>query len=327
MIPPASEGTPEEIWGKFFQQDVPPDLVREIVQKLHLAGKFDHVIAAIEAAISSGQIQPWMYEVLALTMEAEGRSKEEIDRVLLSTLDLGPQDYESTLYLAAYLVRFHREERALELYRQVSQMAPERAEPYLMGLRLAREKKDIDGIEWGACGILRHAWGKDHEVQQREAQHAAADALKILKDRGEQDRARAFQAALDEARQRDLYVRVDWNGDADLDLLVTEPGGEQCDAEHPISTGGGRFIHDGFGLETERTGSFDAYLCREGRSGDYKISVRYIRGKVVANRATLTVIQHQGTPDEKTSKSTVAIGTEDAVKTIRLESGRLKDPK
>ncbi len=324
IIPPASEGTPEEIWGEFFsRQTVPAELVRVIIQKLHAAGKFEHVIAALEAAISNGQVQPWMYEVLALTMEAEGRPREEVDRALLSSLDVSPQDYESTIYLAAYLVRFNREPRALKLYQEVSKSAPDRAEPYILGLRLARKLGDIDAIEWGVSGVLRHAWGTDHEVLQREAQHAAADALKNLKDKGDSSRAQAFQKTLDDARKRDLFIRVDWNGDGDLDLLVTEPDGESCDAEHPRTNGGGRFLHDGFGLETKQQSKYDSYLCREGRSGEYKIAVRYIRGNIVANLATLTVIAHQGTDRETVTKSTLKIGTSDSTKTVELIGGRL----
>jgi hypothetical protein len=264
-----------------------------------------------------------MYEVLALTMEAEGRPKADVDRALLSSLDIGSGDYDSTLYLAAYLVRFNREDRALALYREVSKNTPERPEPYILGLRLARKLKHIDGIEWGVGGILRHAWGKDHEIQQREAQLAAADALKSLRDRGETDRATRFQAALDEAGTRDLYVRIDWNGDGDLDLLVTEPAGETCDSDHPATKGGGRFLHDGFGLENPRQPKFDSYLCRVGESGEYKIAVRYVRGKIVANLATLTVKMHEGTPQESVSKSTLKIGPGDATKTVSLSNGRL----
>lgn len=325
VVPPANEGTPEEIWGDFFSmQTVPPEIVREIIYKLHSAGKFQHVIAALEAAISNGQVQPWMYEVLALTMEAENRPKEEVDRALLSSIDVGPKDYESTIYLAAYLVRFNREDRALAMYREVSRNFPDRPDPYILGLRLARKLKDTDAIEWGVCGVLKYAWGTDHEIQQKEAQHAAADALKILKDKGDSERAKKFQEALDDARRRDIYVRVDWTGDGDLDLFVKEPAGETCDAEHPKTNGGGRFLHDGFGLEAKNQSRYDSYLCREGRSGEYEISVRYVRGKIVANLATLTVILHGGTPEESIIKSTLKIGTTDARKTISLKDGRLK---
>lgn len=326
VIPPESTGSPEEIWGKFFsRQSVPPNLTREIIQKLHEGRKYDHVVAAIEAALVNGQSQPWMYEVLALTMELEGRPKEEVERALLSSLDVGNKDYESTMYLAAYMVRFNREDRGLSLYREASKINVERPEPYLLGLRLARKMKDVPGIEWGVCGVLRYAWGKDHDAQQKEAQHAAADALKILKDQKDPARTEEFQRALAEAKQRDLYIRVDWNGDADLDLSIQEPGGGVCNSETSRTAGGGRFLHDGFGPAAGRT--YDAYLCREGKSGEYQIGVKLVRGKVVANRATLTVIMHQGTPEETTTKSTLTLSGGEAKKSITLTEGRLASRK
>ena len=61
-----------------------------------------------EQAILAGQSQPWMYEVLALTMEVAGRPRAQIERVLLSSRDVTPADVNSLLYLAAYLARFER---------------------------------------------------------------------------------------------------------------------------------------------------------------------------------------------------------------------------
>ena len=36
------------------------------------AKKFDHVIALIQAALRHHQPQPWMYEAMALAMQADG---------------------------------------------------------------------------------------------------------------------------------------------------------------------------------------------------------------------------------------------------------------
>ena len=69
-----------------------------MVYKLHRAKKYEHVIAAIEAALVSGQSQPWMYEVLALSMEVAGRSKEDVERVVLSGVDFAGADFQSMMF-------------------------------------------------------------------------------------------------------------------------------------------------------------------------------------------------------------------------------------
>lgn len=294
--------------------------MRAFLRKLHEAKKYDHVIAAIQAALLNGQEQPWMYEVLALTMEISGYPKEEVDRALLSGMDAGPRDYPGTLYLAAYFVRLQREERALQIYREASRLAPERAEPYLLGLKLARNLKDVDGLEWACAGILQYAWGKDHVIQQREANEAAADALKLLKDEGKTERREAFLKALESARQRDLQIRLEWSGEGDLDMQVGEPGGTKCSAEQAETSNGGWYLHDGYGPDPKN--SYEEYLCLRGKNGEYRVSIRKIRGPIVANRATLTILRYQGTPYELKRVIPVTIGDDEEAYLISLNAGR-----
>ena len=47
-------------------------------------GKFDRAAELLSAAIACGRAQPWMYEALALALEASGRPREEVERALLS---------------------------------------------------------------------------------------------------------------------------------------------------------------------------------------------------------------------------------------------------
>lgn len=295
-------------------------MVRQLVRKLHEEKRYDHVIAALQAAILNGQEQTWMYEVLALTMEVSDYPKEEIDRALLSALDSAPKDYPGTLYLAAYFVRLQRDARALQIYREASRLAPERAEPYLLGLKLARRLKDIDGLEWACTGVLKYAWGKDHLQQQQEAADAAADALKILKDQGQTARREAFQQAMEEARQRDLLIRLEWSGDGDLDMQIAEPAGTLCSSDQPETMNGGAYLHDGFGPDPKN--SYEEYLCRRGRPGDYRIAIRKIRGPIVADRATLTILRYQGTPYESKRVIPIVVKEDEQAYHISLNVGR-----
>ena len=156
-FPALSEGPADRIWNDYFATQHPsPRSVAAKVQALHEAGEHAHVIGLIQAALIHGQSQPWMYEVLALSMEIEKSPREEIERVVLSLADFGTADFGTMSYSAAYLVRLGRDAAGLRLYREASRMLPEQPEPYVLGLRLARKLKDVDAVEWGATGVLQH---------------------------------------------------------------------------------------------------------------------------------------------------------------------------
>ena len=54
--------------------------------------------------------------------------------------------------------------------------SPRAPEPYVLGLRLARELKDYAAVRWTATGVLTSVWGKDYEQLHREAEDAALEA-------------------------------------------------------------------------------------------------------------------------------------------------------
>src|SRR5690606_14020439 len=191
--------------------------------------------------------QPWMYEVLADSMTFAGRPQEEVQRVVLSLTDFGNANLQSMMVSGAYLTRFGRDEAALRMYRQASRMAPERAEPYIMGLRLARKLKQADDVGWAAAGVLEHGWTADSAQLHREAENAALQAEEWLRQAGEDESAEKLTQSIAAAKVRDLEIKLTWNGTADLDLLIEEPTGSVCSFESPETIGGGIHLHDGYG--------------------------------------------------------------------------------
>ncbi|MCA9053876.1 MAG: hypothetical protein KDA75_08565 [Planctomycetaceae bacterium] len=290
------------------------------VQALHESDEHAHVIGLIQAALIHGQSQPWMYEVLALSMEIEKHPREEIERVVLSLADFGTADFGTMSYSAAYLVRLGRDAAGLRLYQQASRMLPEQPEPYILGLRLARKLKDLEAVDWAATGVLQYAWTKDHQALHREAENAIAEAAELLRKQGQPERAEALQSSAHSARQRDLSVRLVWSGVGDLDLLVEEPSRHVCSFEQMETPGGGTLIHDGYGPEPENC--YEEYVCALAQSGDYRIRVRHVWGEIVGNRATLTVIRHQGSPQEALTTKTIVLGPEESVTRVELSDGR-----
>jgi uncharacterized protein YfaP (DUF2135 family) len=106
----------------------------------------------------------------------------------------------------------------------------------------------------------------------------------------------------------DLRVVVDWNKDeTDIDLHVTEPGGETCSYSNRNTKSGGRITDDftdGYGPE--------AYEIRQAKKGTYKISVNYFGDRYqkqqVPSFIKLSVFKNYGKANQTVM-----------VKTIKLE--------
>lgn len=319
-----AEGPPDEVWADYFSKHKPdPAAVCDVVLRLHQAKKHDHAIAVIEAALVQGQSHPWMYTVLAQLMENVGRPKDEIERVLLSGVDFSAVNIPNLLYSASFLSRFGREDRALQLYRQASEIDPTRSEPYVLGLSLARKVKDADGVQWAASGILMRVWTKDYESLHRDAEQVAIEMEAWLRHEGRAAEADKLAAAIAEARQRDLIVELSWSGKGDLDIVVEEPPGTLCSFETPHTMAGGVLVHDGYGPNQKET--YEKYVCARGMAGDYRVRIRHVYGDVVGKRAILKVTRYQGTPHEMEETLVLQIGAEENVVRMTLHRGRLKE--
>ena len=317
---------PQEVWPAYFRENKPsPAAVQALMIKLHSAGEHEHVISALQSAVINGQSQPWMYEVLALSMELAGRPPAQIERVVHSLSDFGGADFGSMMYSAAYLARFDRRAAALRLYRQAAKIAPEQPEPYILGLPHARYLRDADAVEWAACGILRYGWTRDYATLHRSAENAALEVEQKLRKAGHDERADQLSSAIAHARQRDLLIRVEWSGRGDLDLSVEEPVGTICSFENRDTAGGGVLTHDGYGPKAENC--YDEYICAYGAKGAYRIRVKHAWGQIVADRATLTVTRHAGTDHEESIRKTLVMDRPEQVVQVNLPDGRRKELK
>lgn len=325
-LPDLAIGTPTEVWGKFFAEHRPaPRLVSEWVSQLHSEKQYPQVIACIQSALINGQAQPWMYEVLALNMEIEKYPKEAVERVVLSLTDFGDVDFGSMMYSGAYLTRFGRKSAALNLYRQASRLLPERSEPYVLGLKLAKETGVHEDVEWAATGILLNYWKSDYTEQHKAAEAALLNQIQQARRANNPPVADQLQAALTQAKSCDLCVRLEWNGTADLDMQIEEPTGSVCSFETSETAAGGLFLHDGVGPDT--TNAYELYRCPLGVAGPYRIRVRNTDGKLVGNRATLTVTLQEGLPGQSRFVRTLVIDGEEASLTVELPQGRRTQPR
>jgi hypothetical protein len=325
-IPLPPPGTaPGETWTDYFAGHRPSAArIREATLKLHERKDHEQVIALIEAALVSGHAQPWMYEVLALTMEVAGRPREDVERVLLSNVDFSALNISNTLYSAAMLTRFGRTARALELYRQAADLDRTRAEPYVLALKLADEAGSAADITWAAAGVLAYVWTPDWEQRHRDAESLAKTWEAKLRGEKRIKEADELAARVAAARVRDLDVELSWSGAGDLDLFVEEPRGGECGFDRRRSAGGGIFVHDGLGPDQKNT--WERYVCPRGFSGDYRIKVRHASGEIVGKRAVLKITRQTAGQPPVVERIPIPLDARERTVRLTLTNGRLTEP-
>jgi len=337
------DADPEKMWNDYFAGLKDPDekhaaeisrqrdaTVRATAKELMNDHKFGQVIALINGALRNGYAQPWMYEALALAMQADNRPKEDIERALMSAVDFA-NTASDLMNIGIYMARVGLDERALKLLRQASALEPYRHEPYMHGLKIAQRLKDESGIRWACAGILSQAWPSDKKEVVDNARFAADALLESLRKDGKTEVADQFSKALEEARSRDCKVVISWTGNADIDLTVEEPTGAICSFRNPRTTGGGVLQDDAF-LNLKAPGSnssseySESYVLPQGFSGQYKVLVRRIWGQVATGKVTVDVYTHYGTPNMIHVRQQIPVSERDALVTFDLTDGRRTEP-
>ncbi|QDT38036.1 hypothetical protein [Stratiformator vulcanicus] len=289
--------SPKATWKSFFAAHTPsPAALNRSTEKLHRKGRHDHVVELIRAALRVGLSRPWMYEVLGISLELSGAPQAEVERALLSRVDFVAADVPNLLLSGAYLNRLGAKRPALRLYQEAAQLDPNRAETYAVSLRLAQSLDDFEVIGWAAAGLMRTAWTDRGEALRKQAKDAVLIAVEQLQEADRNEEAEQLRSQFDRAASQDLVLRLDWSGDADLDLFVEEPSGTTCSHEVPITGGGGYLGHDGYGPDSDN--SYELYVCPLAFDGLYTVRIRHVRGNVVGKRAKLRIVRFRGTEQE-----------------------------
>jgi hypothetical protein len=330
------EGEDAEVaWNDYFaanKGDQAPSeaAVRETVRDLFRQKKFSEVIGLVYAALRHQQGQPWMYEALGLALQADSRTPDEIERVLMSAVDFTSNPID-IMYLAQYMSGIHGlKPRALQLFRQVSEMDTTAPEPFAHGLRLAQEIDDVDGIRWATLGVLSQAWPRRLNHIWESAIRAAEATLERLRAENRKQEADDYKKALDEALVRDCVVIASWTGDADIDLRVEEPPGTICWFRNPRTTSGGLMLGDSVSKSKKEDrnaqGAQEVYVCPQGFDGKYRVQLRRVWGKTTANKVTLDITWHWWSNQERTQRKQVEFDGDEAIAVFELKDGRRTTP-
>ncbi|MBI1310245.1 hypothetical protein GC176_02975 [bacterium] len=282
--------------------------------------QYEQIVAFLQAALANGQSEPWMFDILAMSMRLADFPQDEIQRVLMSRVDLSPTDIDGLLYSARFLTQLDAPSAALSVYQEAVRLSPSQAEPYLQGLKLATKLKDAEAIQWASSGILTQVWGRGFERQHKNAEDTSLDTQQVLRREGRNAEADRMAAALQEAKRRDLIVRVEWSGDGDLDLTVEEPCGTKCSTHDPQTAGGGAFTHDGYGPKPDNC--FEEYVCVRGQKGDYRATIEHVDGNIVGKSFRVTWIRYRGSKSEQVKSETYRLDQPRRVIRFTLNEGR-----
>ena len=309
-------------WTNYFQETfADPADVRATARKLMKQNKANEVVAMIHGAIQHDQFQPWMHEALVLAMQIAGHQKPDIERALMSAVDLSNNDND-VLFAAQYMAKNGMEHRAIRLLKGFARNNPTRTEPFVIGLKAAQRTNDIEGIQWATIGVFGQEW-PDHPEIVKQAKHASTAVKNQLKKAGKTDELAAFEAKLQAALERDCYINVSWTGDADLDLYVMEPGGTTCSRLEKRTTGGGVLMRDSFTPKAGLSGQVsEQYILPKGFAGDYRLVIKRVWGHVTSGKATVSIHNHYRSPEAISMTKQVDIDDNGAMVLFSLDRGR-----
>ncbi len=325
-VDPAAD--PVAFWDQYFQShDIDPPQIRQATRDLMRAGKTSHTIALVRAALRHGHPQPWMYEALGIAMQVEGYDNSEIERALMSAVEFVDSPSQ-LLYVAQYLSRIGLDQRVLGLCQQVVKVQPLLYEAYLLGLRSAQRTDDLEGIQWATLGLLSQAWTADELEHKKIAMRVALATLEQLKQEGRTDEFKAFRRDLNSAMVRDCVVKVSWAGDADVDLLVEEPGGTVCSLRQPRTSSGGVMLGDTYARfdDLNADGFAETYVCPQGFDGQYRVRIRRVWGEVTAGKVTVDVYTDYRGRDQKHERREIDLDDKDALVLFEVDQGRRDVP-
>jgi hypothetical protein len=257
---------------------------------------------------NSRDAEPWMYCALALAYRMSEGNEADVKTSLGYAADMAIKSGNPNVLVsvADQMFLLNSYDRVGELLDKAAPLVPHRAEPLAMSINLAQKTKDPARMASSIAALLSLGWPGMDEDLRASARKQAETLAKSLREDGKKDEADALLAALPDAEARDLFVRLTWIGEADLDLSVDEPLGATARYSAPRTVFGGSIIKSGRLSQPE-----EVYVCPRGFDGVYTIHIDIVANddKKPALNATLEIITHEGTAREHKEVKTIRLGS------------------
>ncbi len=316
-----SKKAPAIAWDEAFKgKPVGPKVLAIAFTHLRKVNKHADVIAGLEAAIRNDHAQPWMYDVLAIEMQIAKHPQKEIDRVLTSRIDFAPGNQAQMLVTASMLAGFDAFDRAIEICREAAKRTPWEPTVWSAARKIADQSQDVESIIWSRCGTIQHVWTGDYKTGHEVCAIELDDLERQLTSGGKPELASKLRSAKATADQRDLRITIQWAGDADVDLSVTDPDGQVCSRKIPLTKNGGILIQQSDGGKGSGPHS-EEYVCPMAKSGEYIVTVQHIYGRIIRGAVTITQIRYENSAHEMKTQL-IETGVVDHKITVKVELNR-----
>jgi hypothetical protein len=330
---------PFAFWDRYFRtHDETPDQLQESLAYLFRANKWDHIEAAVQAYLRyhPESAEPRMYEALAMAMEANKRGESAVKQALgyaafQAKKSKNPDELlraADLLYLRGYNAPFEvkvRDEKEKvgvgPLVDLAAEVAPYLPEPLMMSVNLAQKTHDPGRMANAVEAILSLGWPNIDDAMRLQAQREVEKLASALRQADREADATKLTNRFAEADNRDVFVRLTWKGDADLDLAVDEPLGALASHQIRRTVFGGALVKEGHGGKHAE----EVYVCPRGFDGKYTIRVLtiYNNPDEPVDTATLEIITHEGMASEHKETRTLKLPKPDPI-VVTLTDGRRK---
>jgi hypothetical protein len=316
---------PQKVWQEAFAKGgAGSGMVIATADFLFDAGEFKHAAEFLKANLRYGVVvRPWVFEALAVALEASNGSPEEIRQVRLSGIALDPNDAQGFLSAAKAMADRGEHDRALAFCRQAAILEPNDYHSYEAALTYAESGKDAKSMEWAVGKLVSQDWPVDNLAIQAGAHKRLESLASTLTKEKRGAEAANLKTALQRLDQRDLIVRLIWDNatatnPSELQMQIKEPSGSVCNLEQKQTPGGGIMI--GYNLTDKEPNSH--YVAAQALNGDYEITVERVYGQVLGNRARLEIIQNAGTEQQTRRLEIVRLDQKNTPIKVTLKNGR-----
>ena len=230
ILKPKLSGDPKRRWNEAIDWTVTdPGLIVASAEFLMDMDEYAAAAEVLKGSLRKGlATDAWAHESLALALQMSQASPAEIERAALSAIDLDPTDAKAYLKAAKVAAELKNHDQAIAFSKRAAEFAPDQPVAYANALAYAEHATDVktDAVVWAAHNLLSRDWNVGDGINYHADQGPAGEAHQEVRGR-RQERRRPQEGArrADHPRPRD---RVNWQGTADLDLIVAEPGGSIC---------------------------------------------------------------------------------------------------
>jgi tetratricopeptide (TPR) repeat protein len=264
----------------------------------------------------------WVHDSLVVALQAAQGRADEVERAAVSGIDLEPGNAQAYLKAARAEADLKNHSQAVAFCKRAAAYAPDQPMAYANAMAYAESATEVktDAVIWAANNLFQRDWNTNDGVNYHATAKQRLEKI-VAKVVGAGQNADDLKKALTEQNQRDLVIELKYQGAADLDLVVAEPGGSICSATQKRTTGGGVLRGDLLEQGNDRA---EIYTAATAFKGTYTVSVKEAFRKPIGGTAQLHVWKYKGTPKESYDLITIDMKNPKPIE-IKLENGSRTD--